>query len=263
MENDNWGIFLSDTLNLIFKINSSKKTLKTENYLVENPFSTSEAYILRDIITDNIENSSEEQFKFVNTGTIDPYINLWGCKITSYLKLKFSNPVVNKKIFKLILPKRFEQSSQPKIIITGMRYFECFYDAKGEYIAGKSTIIIKGDNLYSLLGILNSKLLSFYIKQSYSALGIDGGINFSKDLVLNLPLPLKDYSSIRCKVLNIIDLTNSKDYISNNQKQQAVKEYENQIDILVYKLYDLTYDEVLVIDKDFSLSEEEYCKIQL
>ncbi len=263
LENDNWGIFLSDTLNLIFKINSSKKTLKTENYLVENPFSTSEAYILRDIITDNIENSSEEQFKFVNTGTIDPYINLWGCKITSYLKLKFSNPVVNKKIFKLILPKRFEQSSQPKIIITGMRYFECFYDAKGEYIAGKSTIIIKGDNLYSLLGILNSKLLSFYIKQSYSALGIDGGINFSKDLVLNLPLPLKDYSSIRCKVLNIIDLTNSKDYISNNQKQQAVKEYENQIDILVYKLYDLTYDEVLVIDKDFSLLEEEYCKIQL
>ena len=27
---------------------------------------------------------------------------------------------------------------------------------------------------------------------------------------------------------------------------------------MVYKLYDLTYQEVLIIDKDFSISEEEY-----
>lgn len=27
---------------------------------------------------------------------------------------------------------------------------------------------------------------------------------------------------------------------------------------MVYKLYDLTYDEVLTIDKEFTLSEQEY-----
>jgi adenine-specific DNA-methyltransferase len=32
----------------------------------------------------------------------------------------------------------------------------------------------------------------------------------------------------------------------------------NFIDLLVYKMYDLTYDEVKLVDKDFWLSEEEY-----
>jgi len=33
--------------------------------------------------------------------------------------------------------------------------------------------------------------------------------------------------------------------------------------VLVYKLYELTYDEVKIIDKDFWLSEEEYKKVQI
>jgi hypothetical protein len=263
LEDDNWGIFLSDKLSLIFKINSSKITLRTKNYIVENPFSTSEAYTLRDIVSNNNQYNSYEHFKLINTGTIDPYINLWGNKVTSYLKLKFENPVVKKADLKSILPRRYEQSVTPKIIITGMRYFECFYDIKGDYIAGKSTIIIKGDDLFDILGILNSKLTSFYIKQSYSALGIDGGINFSKDLVLDLPLPSVDFSAIQGNVKRIIELTESNDYNSNEQKQQAVKDYENQIDIMVYKLYNLTYQEVLTIDKDFPMSEEEYMGFEI
>lgn len=38
---------------------------------------------------------------------------------------------------------------------------------------------------------------------------------------------------------------------------------ENQIDNLVYRLYDLTWDEVRVIDPDFGLTEEEYKKIEI
>lgn len=258
LEDDNWGIFLSDKLNLIFKINSSKRTLRSDNYTVENPFSTSEAYSLRDIVRDDMQFNSNEQFKLINTGTIDCYTNLWGNKVTSYLKLKFNNPIVRKEDLKSLLPKRYEQSITPKIIITGMRYFECFYDVLGEYIAGKSTIIIKGENLYDLLGILNSKLIAFYIKQSYSALGIDGGINFSKDLVLDLPLPKTNFTVLQNIVKSIINLTIQPDYQNSEQKRQAVKEYENQIDIMVYKLYDLTYSEVRTIDPEFPMSEEEY-----
>ena len=74
-----------------------------------------------------------------------------------------------------------------------MRYFESFFDNKGNYVAGKSTIIIfdkeKKCNLKSLNILLNSKFISLYIKSCFSALGIDGGINFSKDMVENLPLP--------------------------------------------------------------------------
>lgn len=81
-------------------------------------------------------------------------------------------------------------------------------------------------------------------------------------------IPIKQVSlEIRLKFIDMVDkiliITNSDDYINNNQKQKSVNQYKKQIDLMVYKLYDLTYDEVLVIDKDFSLSEEEYCKIQL
>lgn len=38
--------------------------------------------------------------------------------------------------------------------------------------------------------------------------------------------------------------------------------FKKKIDVLVYKLYELTYDEVKIIDKDFWLSKEEYEKIK-
>ena len=59
-------------------------------------------------------------------------------------------------------------------------------------------------------------------------------------------------------VSKIMLYSKSEDFENNNEKQQAVKEYENQIDVMVYKLYDLTYQEVLTIDKDFTMSELEY-----
>ncbi len=44
----------------------------------------------------------------------------------------------------------------------------------------------------------------------------------------------------------------------NSQDNKKIKEYEKQIDIMVYKLYELTYDEVLIVDPEFDLSREEY-----
>jgi hypothetical protein len=35
---------------------------------------------------------------------------------------------------------------------------------------------------------------------------------------------------------------------------------EKEIDVLVYKLYELTYDEVIIIDNNFWLSKEDYEK---
>ncbi len=46
--------------------------------------------------------------------------------------------------------------------------------------------------------------------------------------------------------------------ITEKEALPLLESIENQIDIMVYKLYDLTYQEVLTIDKDFSMSEEEY-----
>jgi len=49
-------------------------------------------------------------------------------------------------------------------------------------------------------------------------------------------------------VNKILSLTQSKDYLESSQKQARVKEYERQIDQLVYKLYDLTDEEIKIVE---------------
>ena len=76
-------------------------------------------------------------------------------------------------------------------------------------------------------------------------------------------IPIKKVNEdIQSKFVSIVDkilvITQTDDYLENQEKQDAVKEYEKQIDIMVYKLYDLTYEEIITIDKEFSMSEQEY-----
>ena len=110
-----------------------------------------------------------------------------------------------------------------------------------------------------MTGILNSKLVAFWLKHKGKMQG--NNYQIDKEPLMNIPIykPTKAESIILEQIVeNILKITTTNDYLKNTEKQQAVKEYENQIDILLYKLYDLTYDEVLVIDKAFSLSEEQY-----
>ena len=62
-------------------------------------------------------------------------------------------------------------------------------------------------------------------------------------------------------------LKNWKNWIDEVQKKkksnQDTTSLEKEIDVLVYHLYELTYDEVKIIDKDFWLSDEEYRKIKI
>jgi len=67
-------------------------------------------------------------------------------------------------------------------------------------------------------------------------------------------LPINEQSSIGDRVDKILSLkTESKDTTA----------IEQEIDNLVYKLYELTYKEVKVIDPAFGLSEAEYEAIKL
>lgn len=267
LTSDNWGIFLSANIKLLLKIMSTKNRLK-EFVNVKNPFSTSEAYELCDLII-NSHKESTSYFKLINTGTIDPYVSLWGIKMTSYLKGKYLYPVIEKNKFKKIFSRRFVQATSPKIIITGMRYFECFYDEQGNYIAGKSTIILKDFNNDAnpkyLLSLLNSKLISFYIKQSYSALGIDGGINFSAEIIEQLPIPKttptqqQPFITLVDQILSAKQNPPSPPFVKGGNNTNSPLErgqgvcndtsaLEKQIDEMVYKLYGLTPEEIAIIE---------------
>ena len=117
-------------------------------------------------------------------------------------------------------------------------------------------------DLNYVLGLMNSSLYNFlYTHISQEAEG-KAFSQVKTVFIKKLPIKLnadQNYINLIVQfVRRIIEIVNSSDFERSIKKQQAVKEYENQIDILVYKLYNLTYDEILVIDQNFSMSEEEY-----
>jgi len=56
------------------------------------------------------------------------------------------------------------------------------------------------------------------------------------------------YKKLENLVNRILSFTQSEDYLENPQKQAKVKEYEHQIDQLVYKLYNLTDEEIKIVE---------------
>ena len=254
---DNIGLCIAPNISLLVKIKQQKYTV-SDLAKVENPFSTSEAYDLIPLIR---ENPIASNYRLINTGTIDPYKNMWGLTKTAYLKNKYDHPQVDQEAFARIFPKRVRQVSAPKIIISGMRHFESYFDTNGIYVAGKSTIIVLSpsnrNNLVLLQGLFNSKLMKFYIYQSFSTLGIGGGINFSRDMVAGLPVP-QSY-----EVPTLIGIVQQLVSTIENDTDGDISTYLNQIDHIVYHLYDLTYDEVLNIDPQTPISREEYKSFNL
>lgn len=105
-----------------------------------------------------------------------------------------------------------------------------------------------------ILGLLNSSLLDYIFKISSTNSNVNG---YEVD---NLPIIVaSEYiqKDIETLVDKLLEEKQKPDY-----NQDLCKKHENQIDIMVYKLYNLTYQEVLAIDKDFLMLEEEYNNYQ-
>ena len=100
-------------------------------------------------------------------------------------------------------------------------------------------------NLYVLLGILNSKLINFYFKQTSTNTNVTG-----KELSR---LPIQTCSNLEESVIeNYV-----KRLLLETSDEIKIK-YEVTIDNIVYHLYGLTYDEVLVIDPETPITREKY-----
>ncbi len=96
-----------------------------------------------------------------------------------------------------------------------------------------------------MLALLNSRLIEWYFYEYYS-----DKLHFYPEHLRNLPIKLADrsFQTIFVEIVDkILAITNSSDYITNSEKQAKIRDYEKQIDQLVYKLYGLTQEEVNVI----------------
>jgi hypothetical protein len=101
----------------------------------------------------------------------------------------------------------------------------------------------KGYNYYYIQGILNSKLIKFYVNEL-----LYDGTHFYPNHMKSLPI--KDVSlDEQSPLITVVDKIHKKLKTDINAN---VSDLEKQIDELVYKLYDLTEEEIAIIENSLN-----------
>jgi hypothetical protein len=131
---------------------------------------------------------------------------------------------------------------------------EGMYRFVGGGNAGGYGIVLRQDAGISyecLVALLNSKLLETYL-QYHSSLFRGGYYSYSKRYLKELPIviPNEELQAYLAARVNSI--------LTKKTQDRDTTAEEQEIDRLVYQLYRLTYDEVLVIDPEPPFSREAY-----
>lgn len=193
------------------------------------------AYINNDVAIDNYNLAAEwlEQFRDklsarreVKKGGIKWYSLQWP-RTKSDLDLKE----------KILLQRTRNESLKQRIVAT--------IDDQGVYgMEGILFIIPKSASydMYCLLGILNSKLINYLFLTKFLNLAIKG------EYLKEVKIPPSN-----SKISELV-----KTVLENKQLGHLTYIQEQEIDFIVYHLYELTYDEVLIVDPKTTISREEY-----
>jgi len=125
------------------------------------------------------------------------------------------------------------------------------YDDKGHYLPSNGYILTSSKiSIKYLLALLNSNLMKFY----FNFIGImtaGGAFTLKHETIGEFPIKeglIKDQQPFIDLIDQILEITKDEDYLTNAAKQARVKEYERQIDQMVYELYELTPEEIVVVE---------------
>ncbi len=191
------------------------------------------------------------------TGKETEYPLIAGADIAALYQVKWKPKYLKHKVG---LPESYfnESFSTKKIIIQyvrtnslnlNARWIEAAY-IEGNFIPLNSLNYVydKTENysLMYLLSILNSFLMNKYYRAYYT------DVNVKPTYLAQLPIP-NITSKQQQPFISRVEKINSL-----KKKNHDTTSLEKEIDVLVYHLYELTYDEVKIIDKEFWQSEEEY-----
>ncbi len=168
------------------------------------------------------------------TGTLESAFNngYWYVMSTSR-KLNFDEA-------KIVFPQRSDTNTFGYNETTWYAMSDVFFITKKEKY---------NKNLKYILALLNSKLyylwLYFRGKRKGEILELTGNPVSEIPIKMISESEQKPFIEIVDKILAI---TKSGDYLENSEKQTQVKEYGKQIDQMVYKLYDLTLEEIEIVE---------------
>ncbi|GAA6797475.1 class I SAM-dependent DNA methyltransferase [Helicobacter pylori] len=119
----------------------------------------------------------------------------------------------------------------------------------GYFYAEATSFILTGEHLRYLLGMLHSKLITFAFKTFYAGGGLgESGYRYKKAFIERLPIPqiTEKNQELADKITDGTEQilkTKEKDPKANTQK------LEKEIDALVYRLYNLTDEEIKIIEE--------------
>lgn len=142
--------------------------------------------------------------------------------------------------------------SKHKIIFPNLQNDNKFaWDESGRYLNAPAVFLPTNDKY--LISLLNSKLIWFFLR-NICVVRNGGYIEVKPQYFEQIPIPV-----LTGKTKNILSKLVDK-IIQNKMSEckEEISKLESQIDILVYKLYELNYEEVKIVDSTFALTEDEY-----
>ncbi len=135
-----------------------------------------------------------------------------------------------------------EEFEKEKLVFTKASKIQAFaYDKEGHFVLNTSYILV-GEKLKYLLALLNSKLFQFAFKNFYQSGGIDGEITIQAIKQIPIVYPTEKQELKINKIVEKIILLKEKKLIADTTA------LETQIDQLVYQLYELTEEEIKIIE---------------
>lgn len=134
-----------------------------------------------------------------------------------------------------------------------------YYDTENYYVEA-TNFLMTGKSVKYLCGLLNSNPVSFFFKNWYAGGGLgEEGYRYKKAFLENTPLPPitpKNEANVK-KIETLVDQMLETQKLYHNAKtendkklyKQKIDIIDNQIDELVYQLYDLNDEEIKIIEE--------------
>ncbi|MCK9477805.1 MAG: class I SAM-dependent DNA methyltransferase, partial [Candidatus Muirbacterium halophilum] len=144
----------------------------------------------------------------------------------------------------------YKEFEKEKIMYSEIVQKPQFYlDKEGLYYSEATSFLITGSNLKFLLGVLNSNSFTLFFKSWYSGGGLgNNGYRYKKAFLELTPIPLiSGYNQLI--VHQIETFVNEILSLKKGNIKADTSNQEKQIDQLVYRLYELTEEEIEFIEK--------------
>ena len=257
---------LNDDFQIANRI-SSKEINKSNDFSIDTSSSNVEKSVFKSIenntiplgnvckFTRGIKTSNDDKFilsiadnrdckKVIRGRNITKYCYTWNNEYVWYrpdlMKKKTGSLPHTKELFEV----------PEKIILQRISKGLCgCFDSKQMYaldtcLVSDTTTLDKAFSLKYILALLNSTLLNFWYHKKF-VLPTVSGYELHQ-------VPMKNNSSIKKEIVviveKIIEIVERKNYLNEQINLQKLKDYNGQLDKIIYRLYELTKDEIEVVE---------------